>query len=132
MNNYEYYGIFLPDYRKKQLIQSVSSRFLPEDWTIYADHCTLMHHSMPASDFIPSAFLDLFLGKMVEFNVIAYGKSENALAAMVDLPSLNRISHITIAVAPGHKPVESNEIIDWTYIEPFRLSGYLDVRFRHE
>ncbi len=132
MNNYEYYGIFLPDFRKKELIQSVSSRILPDDWTIYADHCTLVHCLMPDADFVHTEFLDLFLGKWVEFRVIAYGRSENALAAMVDLPSLNKISHITIAVAPGHKPVESNDITEWTFIKPFKMSGYLDVRFRHE
>ena len=56
-------------------------------------------------------------GHKVSFKVIGFGISPYALAAMVDLPSENEMSHITLAIAPGHKPVESNNIKDWFIFE---------------
>ena len=63
----------------------------------------------------------MVIGHPIKFYVIGYGISENVLAAMVDLPSENAVSHITLAVAPGHKPVEANDIEDWIIFNDKKL-----------
>lgn len=41
--------------------------------------------------------------------------------------SANKVPHVTIAVAKGAKPVESNQITDWRAIEPFTIRGKVEV-----
>ncbi len=41
--------------------------------------------------------------------------------------SKNMFPHVTIAVAPGHKPAESNQIVEWTKIEPFEINGKIEI-----
>ena len=128
MTNFDYYGIFLDDESKKILLSACPLNEI-KGWTIICDHVTLIHHSADSYAIVP--FLDMFLGSKVTFNVLGWGKSENALALIVDVPSMNKVSHITIAVAPGKKPVESNYIKDWHY-QPLNVAvkGYLDVRLK--
>ena len=41
--------------------------------------------------------------------------------------SKNRIPHVTIAVFGDAKPKESNEIREWRAIEPFDISGKIEI-----
>lgn len=41
--------------------------------------------------------------------------------------SKNRIPHVTIAVFGDAKPKESNEITEWRAIEPFDISGKIEI-----
>ena len=112
--DYNYYGVFLLNSEKKRLKEMfwdiLSSRYL-EGWKLYCDHCTMLHKTHSNQE--PRKYLDLICGHPIKFCVIGVGVSDNAIAVLVDLPSENKISHITLAVAPGHKPVESNDIDDW-------------------
>ena len=129
---FEYYGIFLPR-REREILLSLYGKFIPEGWDEYADHCTLIHRSMPEAEHIPEDILNLFLGKRVEFDIIGWGKSDVAVALKVDLPSFNKVAHITLAVAPRHRPVEANQIQKWyNKIDPLPIIGYFDVRKKHE
>ena len=112
--DYNYYGVFLLKSEKerlKNMFWDILSMPYLEGWKMYSDHCTLLHHTN--QDQSSRKYLDMVIGHPIKFNVIGFGVSEYCLAAMVDLPSQNEISHITLAVAPGHKPVESNDIEDW-------------------
>ena len=126
MKNYDYYGVFLDDDDKDLLLYGAN---VPKDWRIYCDHCTLIHHSCENQTIVP--FLDAFLGTRVRFFIVAIGKSENAIAYKVSLPSMNETAHITVAVAPGHKPVESNDIKNWDFrnIPDRWFTGTLGVHF---
>jgi len=69
-------------------------------------------------------------GRRVELEAIALGKSQNVLTLMLgtDVPSCNKIKHITIATHWKAKPAESNEIKDWLYFEDnekFKLYGVI-------
>ncbi len=126
MKNYIYYAVFFDDNTKKRLEESTD---IPDGWKVFCDHCTLIHHTCDEQLIVP--FLDMFIGKTVAFNVIGYGKSDYAMAYIVDIPSMNKVSHITIATAPNHPPVESNQITDWFYFpDPLfdsKLTGWLGV-----
>lgn len=111
---YEYYGVFLLNSEKERLLTmfwDILGESYLDGWKIYADHCTLLHRTHK-NQYIKK-YLDMALKSPIRFKVIGFGVSENVVAAMVDLPSENDVSHITLAVAPGHKPVEANDIEDW-------------------
>ena len=127
MKNYEFYGVFLEE-KDQMLLRECTD--IPEGWTIHCNHCTLIHRTCKDQTIVP--FLDLFLGRTVCFHTVAIGRSENVIAYAVDLPSMNKTAHITVAVAPGHKPVESNEITEWDYRNVFdrQFCGQLGVVMR--
>ena len=122
-DNYNYYGVFLLDSEKKRLKEMfweiLSNPYL-KGWKLYCDHCTILHRTHENQDI--RKYLDLIIHHPVKFHVIGFGVSDDAIAALVDLPSENKISHITLAVAPGHKPVESNNIEDWIVFDEKKLS----------
>ena len=41
--------------------------------------------------------------------------------------SVNKMPHVTVAVAPDAKPRESNEITEWVEIEPFQVVGKVAI-----
>ena len=136
MINFEYYGIFLDEKEREHLLQTakdlVDWEKKWEEYKVYADHCTLIHRSEDNWTVVP--FLDLFLGRQVEFDVIGYGESDEAFALLVNLPSMNDVSHITIACRKDIPPVASNYIADWKYFgkcDIHSFSGYLGVREHH-
>lgn len=55
------------------------------------------------------------LGSPVELFVEGVGQSERAYAVKVrgSVGCFNKIPHVTLAVAPGHRPVDSNTITEW-------------------
>ena len=63
----------------------------------------------------------------VDIDVIGIGTSDRAVALWVDAtikPLVNKVAHITVAVAPGAKPVESNYIKKWKRLKtPFKIKG---------
>lgn len=121
--DYNYYGVFLLDSEKKRLKELfwdiLSFRYL-EGWKIYCDHCTILHKTHENQDI--RKYLDLICGHPIKFYITGVGVSDNAIAALVDLPSENKVSHVTLAVAPGHKPMESNDIEDWITFDNKKFS----------
>lgn len=85
---------------------------IPEGWTKHCDHITVIHSSH--KDWVTASQLLLnFNGQSVKFTLDGIGISESAMALRVSTYTANRVSHITIATAPGVKPVESNNIENW-------------------
>ena len=95
-------------------VMNVFRRFfeIPEEWKVYCDHITLIHSSHKDWK-TASKLLRNFIGTNVQFAILRVGISYCAMAFEVDTLSVNEHSHITICVAPDHKPVESNNITDW-------------------
>lgn len=103
---------------------------IPYDWKIYCDHITICHSS--DENWVGwRKFLDKYIGETWIFRVIGYGKSEKAFALAVDLVTANHVSHITIACAPGARPVQSNDIQNWEYPEEYdfieQFSGKIEL-----
>ena len=85
---------------------------IPEGWTVYADHITLIHSSN--KDFaLAHKLLSNFENQRVIFQLLGVGISDRAVAFIVNTLTANIVSHITIATAPDTKPVESNKIQNW-------------------
>ena len=71
--------------------------------------------------------LEQFINKQCTLNVIGIGVSDRAIALAVDFKTQNKHSHVTVAVAPTAKPVESNYITNWyKFEENFQIRGTYD------
>ena len=72
------------------------------------------------------------MGKEVEFTAVELGKSDTVMAVKVrtDIPSNNKITHVTLAVSPNGKTVQSNFITDWKPLpEPIKLKAKIGAEY---
>lgn len=99
----------------------------PLEWTIYCDHITVAHPKQLTSGWEEiDNILSNFEGHSVTFKITSLAQNENVIAVGVSAKTLNEHSHITIACAPEHKPVESNYLTEWTPVICFEdFSGRL-------
>ena len=85
---------------------------VPEDWKRLAHHMTIVF-----KEGLPEELRD-DLNEDVTLTVTSIGVSDDAIALGVEgYPSNNPIPHITLAIPPDGKPVNSNEIEDWREVE---------------
>ena len=108
-----YSGIILDeDSRDKVLALMRLCVEVPEDWKRLAHHMTIVF-----KEGLPKELKD-DLNKDVTLTVKSIGVSDDAIAVGVEgYPSNNPIPHITLAIPPDGKPVNSNEIEDWRDVE---------------
>jgi hypothetical protein len=68
-----------------------------------------------------------FNGQRHEMRVVRFGRLDGIMAVEVEtaVPSKNDRKHITLCCdkVNGWKPKQSNDIVEWTDIEPFVLYG---------
>lgn len=114
-----YYGVFFSDNTKRAIYDYVS-KFLSEngysiseDWKKYCDHMTLVFNHGTEDEQRLADFYNMFLNEKQGLRTTAVGVSDRAIALEVDFITANKHSHITVAVAPDAKPVESNDIVEW-------------------
>ena len=127
MNDWIYYGVFFSTDTKRFLIDRAKDIVdIPEDWKLYGDHMTIIFNDGIEEKNIQAKALDNVLGRKQQLRITSIGISEEAIAfAVGNYATQNKQSHITIAVAPGSKPVKSNEIKNWTPIIGFYVTGKL-------
>ena len=125
-----YYGVFFSESTKSTILNYVKSflekngKIIPEDWKEYCSHMTLVFNHGTEDDQRLAEFYDMFLGESVGLRTTAIGISDRAIALEVDFITANLHSHITIAIAPDAKPVESNDIVEWIPTEgDFYVTG---------
>lgn len=125
MENWVYYGVFFSQQMKYFLIERAKDIVdIPEDWKLYGDHMTIIFNDGNEKKAEHVNALDDVLGKFQQLRISSIGISEDAIAFGVsNYKTQNEHSHITIAVAPGSKPVKSNEIKNWTPIIGFYVTG---------
>ncbi|MBQ3414823.1 MAG: hypothetical protein IJH39_05655 [Clostridia bacterium] len=117
--NWIYYGVFFSDNTKRAILDYVKNWFadnnkeFPKDWLTYCDHMTLVFNNGTEADQKFADGIELFLGNNVSLRTISIGISDRAIALGIDFITNNEHSHITVAIAPGAKPVESNDITNW-------------------
>lgn len=128
MPNFEYYAIALDEESREMLLGMFTTGSIPVDWKVIAHHMTIVHRSK-----INEAALEWGRendGREVTLTVTSFGASTEALAVGVVPPGpcANHRPHITVAVPPGGRPVNSNKITNWIPVSPVELKGTV-VRF---
>lgn len=125
MKDWVYYGVFFSQQMKNFLIDRAKDIVdIPEDWKLYGDHMTIVYNDGIEGKEEKANALDKYLGKYQQLRITSIGISDEAIAfAVGNYATQNEHSHITIAVAPGSKPVKSNEIKEWTPILGFYVTG---------
>lgn len=116
------YTAIVLDADSRVLAAEVAGRYgiAPIQWDLKLHHVTL---AMGA----PSGFK---IGEERVLTVTHAGRVEGRVTAFKVEgagDSANKTPHLTIAVAKGAKPVESNQITDWREIQPFTIRGKVEV-----
>lgn len=136
MKDYRYYGLFLGTDTKNMLMDTLTDNIdyniaLGVADRIFIDHCTLLHKSQLDSNENLQSYLESNLGKSMSIKLVAVGISDKAMAFKVegvDNICANEVPHITIATFRGGNPVDSNNIVNWKYIEPIIVNTRLEKR----
>ena len=127
-----YYGIFFSDKTKRAILEHakhwIYEKFnneIPDDWKIYCDHVTLVFNDgSPKAQEDADFYENYMLNQYVSMNITHIGITNKSIAFQVDYETENKHSHITVAVAPDAKPVNSNDIENWYKLnESFYVSG---------
>lgn len=120
-----YYGVFFSRGTKELLIKKANELTdIPNTWPLYADHMTIVYNDGSEEKNEHANKLYRMLGWEEELRITSIGVSDKAIAFGVsNYKTQNEHSHITIAVAPGSKPVKSNEIKEWLPIDSFYVTG---------
>ena len=114
-----YYGVFLEERSKENLLMFVKHFVkIPKNWRIYCDHMTIVFNDLSERAYLWGQNLEPFIGQKVRLRVTHIGVSEKSVAVMVTgYSSANEFPHVTVAIAPCAKPVDSNKIQKWTEID---------------
>lgn len=117
--NWIYYGVFFPDKTKVTILNYVKQSLskmgisIPENWKIYCDHVTIVYNDKSEGRQKTAEELEPFIGEHVGIRTTSIGVSDRAIALGVNYVTQNEHSHVTVAIAPNAKPVESNYITKW-------------------
>lgn len=136
-NNWIYYGVFFSEKTKKAIFKYVKTFLnehgydIPSDWKIYCDHMTLVFNDRSEEKQKIAESIDMFIGKYANLRSISVGISDRAIALGIDFTTQNNHSHVTVAIAPDAKPVESNNITKWIPTNgDFYITGKYDKILR--
>ena len=128
--NWIYYGVFF-DISQKISIKNFAKKMvdIPDDWRFYCDHMTLVYNNRTEDAQNAADYFDTLIGKDVTLTCDAIGISERAIALHVsNFKTSNKMSHITVAIKPDAKPVESNHITDWRRLpKEVSIKGMINV-----
>ena len=130
-----YYGVFFSDKSKNAILNYAKEKLneigynIPKDWKIYCDHMTIVFNDKTEKNQKIANFLEPFIGNTCSLRVISIGVSERAIALGIDFSTQNEHSHVTVAIAPEAKPVESNDIVEWFDVnDSFYITGVYKVK----
>lgn len=132
-----YYGVFFSDKTKQTILEYakywIYKKFnndIPDNWKIYCDHMTLVFNNGTADAQEDADFYEnQMLGQTGNLMITDIGISNKAIAFKVKYTGriINKTPHITVAVAPDAKPVNSNDIEKWYNLdEYFYVSGKIN------
>ena len=131
LENWIYFGVFLDadeSERVYNIINSLHGIDIPDDWRKYTDHMTIIYNNKSEIAQAWAKATAPRVGEDVLLKATHVGMSDKAIAIRVKGEmSANAIPHITIACSPTGKPVDSNKITNWREIDPFTISGKIDV-----
>lgn len=109
----QYSGIFIEDSLKNKILEEAKIN-IPRDWKIYLHHMTINLGGLKEEN-------KALLGKESTLTCTELGFSKElqvmAFKVETNIPSSNKIKHITIAVGEESEPYLSNKIEYWTPLE---------------
>lgn len=126
--NWIYYGVFFSQTIKEQLIKKAKELSeIPDNYALYADHMTIVYNDGTKGKELAANGLEIMVNETIQLHISSIGISEEAIAFGIDnYQTQNEHSHITIAVAPGSKPVRSNNIKEWLPIDGCYVTGKIN------
>ena len=127
-NNWIYIGIFLDKESSTKLMNALHD-YIPNGWKVYCHHMTLAFNDCSDNAQKFYNFYSPHFGEKCTLQVVGCGISDKALAVQVSSPceTSNKIPHITVAVAPNGKPVDSNYITNWMNVnDGLTLKGIIN------
>lgn len=131
LENWIYFGVFLDadeSERVYNIVNSLPGIDIPDDWRKYTSHMTIIYNNKSEIAQAWAKATAPRVGEDVLLKATHVGMSDKAIAIHVNGEmSANAIPHITIACSPIGKPVDSNKITNWREIDPFTISGKIDV-----
>jgi len=122
-----YWGVKLSSESYDDLISELSA-FIPNGWTIYAHHMTMLF-GKTKNETVEKYLVD-HIGDTVDLTAVELGVSPDAIAVKIvsSVPTDNKISHVTIATPPNGKPFKSNLITNWSKLNnSIKLSGIVSA-----
>lgn len=128
-NNIRYYGVMLSEESKTTLIEKLKD-VIPVNWKVITNHMTISLGAPPKGAI--SEYLDTHMGVSVNLSATEIGISNDAIAVKIntDIPTKNKIPHITIAVPHGGRPVHSNDIVNWKLLnQHIELTGTIAAQY---
>ena len=118
-----YTAVVLNAEDQKKLINHFKE-LIPPQWKVYCHHMTTNLGKFEEGPVATSGFK---LNDKVKIEVVSLAHDNLVIAVGVkcDVPSINAIKHITIAVNEknGGKPFLSNKLTNWQPTTPFILNG---------
>lgn len=141
INHILYAGVFV----KSDQIDPIKENIIPADFkskdnykAIEFPHVTAFFHTD-----MPIELMQYILNhNEVNFKIVVdgFGQTDKVIALRVFkvtcdedgtiLQSTNKQQHITLAVAGDGKPVDANNITNWTPIDPFVIPGYSRIIYK--
>lgn len=130
LSEWIYCGVFLDDTERDILMRRIRATKVvnPKNWKLYCHHMTLAYNNGTEEAEQIFNFYQKILGKEITLQATEIGYSDKAVAIKIlkplDMPCVNAIKHITIAVSSIGKPVDSNKITKWkTLPMPITIHG---------
>lgn len=115
--NWIYLGIFIDEKSKQDILNLLKENDvnIPQDWKIINHHMTIAFNDKSEDAQKIFDFYQDNVNPIQSVQVDAIGISNDAIAVRVQFyePIANKIPHITVAIPPNGKPVNSNYIQNW-------------------
>lgn len=121
-----YHGAFLYPESHYKLLEELKD-IIPEGWKHFAHHMTMLFGRNKNPDV--EDYLSANIGKDVKLVAVELGISDDAIAVKIDsdVPTDNKIPHVTIATPMGGSPVKSNKITNWERLDtPISLDAKIN------
>ncbi len=120
----EYTAVKLDDDSHKALAQ-----LAPQGWKVFAHHMTIIPPTLQQTE--PRYNYPKYpIGSEITFEAVAMAKNDKVIAVQIktDVPTKNKIPHITIATNNGGKAMESNDFSkkDFKRMKPIKLKGTIE------
>ncbi len=129
----EYYAVVYAVVLDAPSSERLKSQFIdhiPAGWKWIGHHMTIIHVSRYRSNQRVLHYAKTMNGAIAELEVVELGLSDTCMAVKVvtEVPSDNAIKHITLAVSPTGKAVQSNLIKIWRKLSSsFTLTGTIEA-----
>lgn len=125
-----YTALVLDEKSREQLLERFISD-VPGRWKILAHHSTIYFWTQETERL--KNWCKENEGRVYDLLITEIGRSDKALAVKVEsqVPSANKVKHITLACSESGAPKDSNFITDWRRLPcPIKVTGKVKFFYR--